>query len=192
MIFARGDSGTRLYIVSEGRVRLSVTNDEGRELTFRHASKAELLGEIAVLDDKERTAEATAITGVVAYEIEQKAFRELCATHPAMCTAVIAFLCGRLRETSDQLVGIALHPLEVRVARFLLIALGGRKAAPGKRVPLDLGFSQSELAQLLGASRPKVNQALAALEEATAIRRTVDRLFCDPQKLAEIAQTDND
>ncbi|MGE3869658.1 MAG: helix-turn-helix domain-containing protein, partial [Pseudorhodoplanes sp.] len=68
------------------------------------------------------------------------------------------------------------------------VALAGRSAPPGKRVPLELGFSQSELAFLLGASRPKVNAALGTLEAAGALGRTQDRLFCDPVKLADIAQ----
>jgi CRP/FNR family transcriptional regulator, cyclic AMP receptor protein len=73
-----------------------------------------------------------------------------------------------------------------------LAALGSRNAPPGRRIPLELGFSQSELSQLLGASRPKVNAAMASLEKAGAIRRTFDRLFCDPKKLASIAQSGDD
>jgi CRP/FNR family transcriptional regulator, cyclic AMP receptor protein len=61
-------------------------------------------------------------------------------------------------------------------------------APPGRRVPLDLGFSQGELSQLLGASRPKVNAAMGMLEQAGAIKRTLDRIFCDPGKLDEIAR----
>jgi hypothetical protein len=53
------------------------------------------------------------------------------------------------------------------------------------------GFSQSELALLLGASRPKINVALGMLEKAGAVGRTSDRLFCDPAKLAAIAQTED-
>ena len=83
---------------------------------------------------------------------------------------------------------IALYPVEVRLARFLLIALKGQSSQGGKRIPLELGFSQGELAQLLGASRPKVNLALGFLEEAGAIGRTPDRLFCDPAILARIAE----
>ncbi len=81
--------------------------------------------------------------------------------------------------------------MEVRLARYLLVALGNRQAPPGRRVPLELGFSQSELALLLGASRPKINAALGTLESAGAIGRTSDRLFCDPAKLATIAQRDD-
>ena len=63
---------------------------------------------------------------------------------------------------------------------------GITQAAPGKRLPLDIGMSQGELALLLGASRPKINEALGKLEETGAIGRTLDRIFCDPVKLAEV------
>jgi CRP/FNR family cyclic AMP-dependent transcriptional regulator len=83
-------------------------------------------------------------------------------------------------------------PIEVRLAQFLLSALEGQTAPPGRRVPLELGFSQGELSHLLGASRPKVNAAMGQLEKAGAIGRTIDRLFCDPDKLSAIAKRDAD
>jgi CRP/FNR family transcriptional regulator, cyclic AMP receptor protein len=188
MLFARGDAGARLYLVREGRVRLAVISDDGRELSFRHAAEGELFGEIAALDGGARTADATALTNVATYTLERETLRQLRAERPAIGDHAVAFLCRRLRETSAQLEAIALYPLEVRLARFLLFALHGRQPEPGKRVPLDLGFSQSELAQLLGATRPKVNGALGVLEEAGAIGRTIDRMFCDPVKLAAFAR----
>jgi CRP/FNR family cyclic AMP-dependent transcriptional regulator len=191
LLFARGDPGTHLYLVVEGRVRLAVTSEEGRELSFRHAANGDLFGEIGALDGSPRTADATALTDVTAYALERKAFSNLWSTRPGISAGVIAFLCRRLRDTSGQLEAIALYPLEVRLARFLLLALGNREPAPGRRLPLELGFSQSELAQLLGASRPKVNTALGALESANAINRTLDRIFCDPVKLAQIARQDD-
>jgi CRP/FNR family cyclic AMP-dependent transcriptional regulator len=82
-------------------------------------------------------------------------FQELWSARPGISNAIIAFLCRRLRKASDRLEATALYPMEVRVARFLLAALGDRQAPPGRRVLLELGFSQGELALLLGASRPK-------------------------------------
>jgi CRP/FNR family transcriptional regulator, cyclic AMP receptor protein len=187
-LFSRGDASTHLYLLAEGRVRLAVATDEGRELSFRVAAAGDLFGEIGVLDGSTRSADATALSAVVAYTLERNAFRTLWSSRGAIATNVVAFLCRRLRETTDQLESIALHPLHVRLARFFLFALAGRQAPAGKRVPLDLGFSQGELAQLLGASRPKVNTALGELEQAGAIVRTLDRFFCDPAKLTEIAR----
>jgi CRP/FNR family transcriptional regulator, cyclic AMP receptor protein len=188
LIFGRGDPGTYIYVVAEGRVRLAVATEEGRELSFRHAVAGELFGEIAALDGSARTADATALTEVRAFRLDRSALRELCASRPGISAGVIACLCRRLRDTTSQLESIALHPMEVRLARFFLLALGNRQATPGKRVPLDLGFSQGELAQLLGASRPKVNAALGVLESAGAIARTPDRFFCDPAKLGQVAR----
>jgi CRP/FNR family transcriptional regulator, cyclic AMP receptor protein len=191
VLFARGEAGTHLYLVVDGRVRLAIATGDGRELSLRHAVSGDLFGEIAVLDGGPRSAEATALTRVIAYSLERSIFRDLQSTRPAIAARVIAFLCRRLRDTSDQLEAIALYPMEVRLARVLLCALSTRKVAPGPRVPLELGFSQSELARLVGASRPKVNAALGVLETTGAIKRTPDRLFCDPVKLAELARRDD-
>ena len=138
--------------------------EEGRELGFRHATTGDLFGEIAALDGGARTADATALTPVMAFTLDRSALRGLWSTRPTISTRLVTFLCGRLRETTSQMETITLYPMHVRLARFLLIALGNRKPELGKRLPLDLGFSQSELALLLGASRPKVNEALGTLE----------------------------
>jgi len=191
MLFARGDPGTHLYVVSEGQVRLAINTSEGRELSFEIAGAGILFGEIAVLVGSPRSAEATALTRTTAYALDRNDFHRLRSVHPTISEAVITFLCRRLRDVSDKLETVALYPLEVRVARFLLAALGDKQAPPGRRVPLELHFSQSELALLLGASRPKINEALGALESAGAIGRTSDRLFCDRAKLARIAQKDD-
>src|SRR3954466_10072583 len=157
ILFARGDPGTHLYLVTEGQVRLAIGTSEGRELSFQIAVPGDLFGELATLDGQPRSAEATALTPVSAYMLERSAFRELWSTNATIADSIIAFLCWRLRNASDRLETIALYPMEVRLARFLLVALGDRQAPPGRRVPLELGFSQSELALLLGASRPKIN-----------------------------------
>jgi CRP-like cAMP-binding protein len=188
LIFGRGDPGTHLYIVADGQVRIAIATAEGRELSFQIATAGDLMGEIAVLDGGPRSAEATALTAVRIFSLERNALRELWQAYPALSHAIISFLCWRIRDASDRFEGVALYPMEARLARFLLVALGEREAPPGRRVPLELGFSQGELAMLLGASRPKVNAALGLLEEAGAIGRTSDRLFCDPAKLSQIAQ----
>jgi CRP/FNR family transcriptional regulator, cyclic AMP receptor protein len=188
LLFGRGDPGAHLFLVADGQVRLATATAGGRELSFQIAVAGDVFGEIALLDGWPRSAEATALTAVTAHILERSAFRELWSQHPAITDAVVAFLCRRLRDISDKLEGIALYPLEARLAKFLLVALGDQQPPPGRRLPLQLGYSQGELGLLLGASRPKINAALGALEQAGAIGRTQDRMFCDPAKLALVAQ----
>ncbi len=187
-IFARGDPGKDIYFVMTGRVRLSVLTPEGRELSFAHAEAGQIFGEIAVLDGGMRTADATAVTKVQSLALSKAALMRLMETRPKVGEGVIKFLCNRVREADQQLEGIALYPIEVRLARFFLAAARQKgEIKPGVKVILDLPISQSELALLIGASRPKVNAALALLEDGGAIARSDGRFTCDMDELEAIA-----
>jgi CRP/FNR family cyclic AMP-dependent transcriptional regulator len=129
LLFARGDPGKNLYLVLEGQVRLAIATSEGREFSFEIAGAGDLFGEIAVLDGWPRSAEATAITQSTTYTLERNDFHRLRSTRPAISDAVISFLCRRLRDLSDKLETVALYPMEVRLARFLLTTLGDREGA---------------------------------------------------------------
>ena len=83
---------------------------------------------------------------------------------------------------------IALHPIEVRLARFFLSRCKHREVGVGgNRASFDLGMSQNELALLIGASRQKVNAALALLEEGGAVKRTGNRVGCNVARLQRLA-----
>ena len=84
MIFSRGDPGREIYLVIEGRIRLSVLSSDGRELSFDHAGPGHVFGEIATLDGGERTAGATAISRVQAMALPQKALMELIENIPRL------------------------------------------------------------------------------------------------------------
>lgn len=192
MIFSRGDPGREIYLVLDGRIRLSVLSAEGRELSFAHAGPGELFGEIATLDGGERTAGATAIGPVSAMTLPQKALGDLIESNAKVASAAIRFLCQRLRDTDQKLEAIALHRIEVRLARLMLSAIKMQGAAPGKdgQVKLDLGLSQSEIGLLIGASRPKVNLAITALEDMGAVTRSGAAYVCDLDTLSSIADMD--
>jgi CRP-like cAMP-binding protein len=188
VIFARGDPGREIYLVGTGRVRLSILTSEGRELSFAHAEAGQIFGEIAVLDGGMRSADATAVTKVAALTLSKVSVMRLIDTRPVVREAVIRFLCGRVREADHQLEGIALYPIEVRLARFFLAAARQKgPLEPESKVVLELPISQSELALLIGASRPKVNAALVLLEDGGAIERSDGRFTCDIDELEEIA-----
>jgi CRP/FNR family transcriptional regulator, cyclic AMP receptor protein len=187
-IFARGDPGDGILLVLSGRVRLSVVTAEGRELALLNAARGEIIGEIATLDGGTRTADARAVGAVEAMWLGRDELSRLLAADPALSAAAINFLCARLRSTNEALESIALHPIEVRIARFLLSAIRLRGATPVKgKVAVDLGMSQTELSLLIGASRPKVNTALQMLEASGTIERKGDAIQCDVAELSRIA-----
>lgn len=190
-IFARGDPGAELYIVVKGRVRLSVLTADGKELSFAHAEAPSVFGELAVFDGRPRSADATAVGKVEALTLSKSAFHRLLSTTPAIAEAAIKFLSARLRDADEQLEAIALHPIEGRLARFFLAAARQKNPAGDQdTVTLSLPISQSELALLVGASRPKVNAAIALLEAEGAITRKGQEVVCDVESLSALAGMD--
>jgi len=191
LIFGRGDPGEEMHLVVEGRVRLSVLSVEGRVLSFNHAGRGDVFGEIATLDGQARTADATALTQVITMTLTRASLWRLMEAKSLLAHAAVAFLCRRLRATSEQIEAIALHTIEMRLARFLLaaLALRGQGEAGMQPIALDLGMSQTELGLLLGASRSKVNEAMAALEQVGAVHRSEGRVACNQRALQDVAQS---
>jgi CRP-like cAMP-binding protein len=192
IIFSRGDAGSELHVVTKGRVRLSVLTSDGRELSFAHAEAPSIFGELAVFDGRPRSADATAVNKVETLMLSKAAFLRLLATRPSVAEAAVRFLAGRLRDADEQLEAIALHPIEARLARFFLAAVRQKDpAGKAERVSLALPISQSELALLVGASRPKVNAALGMLESEGAIERRGQQVVCDVAALSGIGRLDD-
>lgn len=188
-IFQRGDDGDYIVVVTEGRIKLSLLTASGRELTLRYAEGGDILGELSLLDGEPRSADATAASASEGLVLTRGDFERLQARFPQTSTSLIRYLTHRLRDTTDQLESIALFEIEARLARFLLLTIKqyfGDDAPEAPQLRLDL--SQTELAGVLGASRPKVNRAIAALEDVGAITREGAILHCDPYQLARIAE----
>jgi hypothetical protein len=95
-----------------------------------------------------------------------------------------------MRPSPSSVEAIALHSTQVRLARFLLAAISmkGQGDANSRSIVLNLGMSQTELGLLLGASRSKVNEALATLETLGAIHSTTGHIECDVGALQDIAR----
>ncbi len=189
LIFQRGDAGSALIALASGRVRLTIATPQGRELTLRHAEPGDMLGEMALFDAAPRSADAVAAVPTVGHVLQRAAFQTIIAADPGVMQGVARYLCQRLRQTTDQLESIVLYNLEPRLARFLLFTL---HQIHGDALPPDpalrLEINQSDLAAMLGASRPKLNQALQGLRDAGAIRRDAGVLFCDVAALRLIAE----
>lgn len=193
VIFQRGDPGDFMIVVVSGRIKVSLITRQGKELSLRHLEAGTILGEMAVLDDQPRSADATAAVATEGYVIGKRAFLDLVTASSATSEAVIRYLCTRLRDTTDQMETIALYDLDQRVARFFLATL---KQIHGEDLPssanLQLALSQSEIAGILGASRPKVNRAIQSLEEAGAIARADGIITCQIGRLIRLSEPDED
>jgi CRP-like cAMP-binding protein len=159
-VFAKGDPGASMMAVLAGRVRIGAISPDGKEVTLNVIGPGEIFGEIALLDGKPRSADATALEDSVLLVIERRHFMPFLLRHGDLVERLLVVLCDRLRRTSLALEEIALFDLPARLARLLikLAADYGRPVADGLRI--DLKLSQRDLATLVASTRESVNKQL--------------------------------
>jgi CRP/FNR family transcriptional regulator, cyclic AMP receptor protein len=164
-IFQRGDQGSSLMAVLEGRVRISVCSEEGKEVTLGIMGPGELLGEIALLDGKGRTADATAMGACRLLLLDQRVFLPFLERNPSFAVHLLQILCGRLRKATSVCESLALLDIPARLARLLvqLAELQGEPTGAGRRIGFRL--SQQELGNLVAATRESVNKQLKLWED---------------------------
>jgi CRP-like cAMP-binding protein len=186
-IFQRGDEGDGMIVVTDGRVRLSLLAHNGREISLKHAGPGEILGEIALLDGGPRSADATAMTRTHGSFVPRAGFQRLIDRRPGLLRAINMYLCQRLRDTNELVESLALLPIEAHLARFMLKQLALSAIEDEAEAGVSLAMPQSELAALIGASRPKLNRVLVAWEKSGLIVRSGQQVRCKIGALRRIA-----
>jgi CRP-like cAMP-binding protein len=153
-------------------------------------SDGAIFGEIALLDGLPRSADATAITDCELMMIERRNFIPLVNEQPEMATRLIELLCGRLRQTTEQLEDVMFLNLPGRLAKTLLQLAKSAKPTPrGPRIAL----TQSDIGKMIGISRESTNKQLRAWQDRKWL--LLERggiVILAPDALAEVASTVED
>lgn len=170
VIFQKGDSGSSMMAVLHGRVRISAMSTDGKEVTLNVINPGEVFGEIALLDGKPRSADATAAEETLLLVVERRHFLPFLTRNQDLALRLLGVLCERLRQTSLALEQIALLDLPARLAIVLLKLAGsyGRIVASGG-TRIELKLSQRDLSTLVASSRESVNKQLGAWREGGVI-----------------------
>ena len=150
-LFCRGDPGKDIYLVTEGKIAFFGVVDGGARIVL-FPCNPRCFGEIAALDGGSRSADAMAISRVRLKVLLQATLHKLLATNARAALAAIKLLCERLRDVSEHFEAVALHPVDVRLARLLLDNLADKRANPVGKESLSLEITQSELGLLIGNS----------------------------------------
>lgn len=175
IIFLPDDSSNHVYLVKEGRIRLSLVNPEGREITLDILGPGELFGELAMADEAAGHA-ATALDDGLMCIFSRDDFKKVMETHPQLALKVVKLIGLRLRKLESRLEDLAFRSVSERVNGTLHRLAGefGSKESNGAvRVPI----TQSQLAYLVGASRETVAEELGKMRRqgvvSTAYRSIV-------------------
>lgn len=192
------ESGQRLYLrgrppdgwygVVRGAIKVGTTTPDGRETVLTWLEPGTWFGEISLLDREPRTHDGYAYRRTEVLVVAPPDFEQLFERHPALLRALLIQQSRRLRILFAMLEESATLPVELRLARQLL-AMATTYGRPGSDGTLiDLHLPQDELAQLMGVSRQRINQALKGWERTGALRQRYGRIvIVDPGQLASQA-----
>ena len=186
---ARGAAAEEWCGVARGAVRISSVSLSGKQVTLTYAEPGTWFGDIALFDGLPRTHDADTHGETTLLVVRRADFKALLAEHVELYEALLRLNCRRLRLMFDQVEELNTKPLQARLARQLLLLAKSYGINQGDDIRIGLQLAQEDLAQLLGASRQRVNQELKGFERLGAVRVEPARLVVTSrEKLMAIAK----
>jgi CRP/FNR family cyclic AMP-dependent transcriptional regulator len=159
MIICEGDQSDSLYVILSGKVKVFLSDEEGKEVTLNIQGEDEYFGELALLDSSPRSASVVTLEKTRLAVISKSSFEECMEKNPGISLKVSRGLARRLRELTENVRSLALMDVYGRVAHTLLEMSeekDGKKVIPQK-------LTQREIASMVGASREMVSRILRDL-----------------------------
>jgi CRP/FNR family cyclic AMP-dependent transcriptional regulator len=159
-IMAGGDATDSLYIVLSGRLKVMMSDSEGKEVILTILGPGEFFGEMGLIDDEPRSASVVTIEPCELLSISKRDFKRCLAENFEMAMEVMRGLVRRLREADRKIGSLALLDVYGRVARLLLDMaenVNGEKIVT-KRLP------KQDIAKMIGASREMVSRVMKDLQ----------------------------
>jgi CRP-like cAMP-binding protein len=173
LIAARGDPPEEWVACAKGAVRVGSTSVSGKQITLTYVEPGIWFGDVAIFDGDRRTHDAYAHGDTTIVCVARADFRKILDAHTELYEALLALQSRRIRLLFGLVEDLNTLPLRARLAKQLIHlgrSYGVQSLADPDEVRISLQLAQEELAQLLGASRQRVNQELKQMEREGAIR----------------------
>jgi CRP/FNR family cyclic AMP-dependent transcriptional regulator len=172
-IINAGDPTDALYIVISGRLKVMMSDDEGREVILAILGQGEFFGEMGLVDDAPRSATVIGIEPCELLVMSKADFKKCLAENFDICTGVMRGLVKRLRDADKKIGSLALMDVYGRVARLLLEmseTIDGQKVVT-KKLP------KQDIAKMIGASREMVSRVMKDLQTGGYIEVKAGAIF---------------
>ena len=195
LICARGEPPEEWIACARGAVRVSSTSISGKQITLTYVEPGIWFGDVAIFDGDRRTHDAYAHDDTTILCVARADFKKVLERHAELYEALLRLQSRRIRQLFGLVEDLNTLPLRARLAKQLLHLVrsyGVPSLSDGAEMRIGLQLAQEELAQLLGASRQRVNQELKAMEREEAIRIEPGGLVIrNRETLMRIIEADN-
>ena len=171
VIVFEDDPGDALFIVREGRVKVVLVSEDGREVILGVLGVGEHFGELSLIDEQPRSAHVIAMEDSTLLVLRRDDFKRRVEQTPQLAWALLVELSRRLRRADGKIGGLVLLDVPGRIARLILDA-----AADAGTDTIEKPLTHQTIAQMIGASRETVSRAMSEFQEGgliTVARRRI-------------------
>ncbi len=165
--------GEAVYIILRGTVKIHVEQVDGRDVVLAILGAGDTLGEMSLIDSAGRSASAITLEDSLLLWMDKSAFQEALRQFPAVSQNLVRILSARVRLANELIQALATMDVNGRVARQLLAFADKYGRAEGESVLIPVHLTQSDIADLVGASRKRVNQVMVSFREQEWISSNV-------------------
>ncbi len=173
LIAARGEPPETWIACAKGAVRVSSTSVSGKQITLTYVEPGIWFGDVSIFDGDRRTHDAYAHGETTILCVAKADFKKILAIHTELYEAMLRLHARRIRQLFGLVEDLNTLPLRARLAKqlvHLVRSYGVPNLDNGAEMRISLQLAQEELAQLLGASRQRVNQELKSMERDGVLR----------------------
>jgi CRP/FNR family transcriptional regulator, cyclic AMP receptor protein len=191
LIIAHGDTGSDVFFLLEGRARVTLFSEDGREIAYRDIEPGEIFGELAGIDGKARSASVVALGTGRAARLPASAFRDFVHGHPGFAWMLLEHLSVQLRRMTDRVYEFS--TLVVRERLILELLRRAEEAGPeGGQVSINPAPTHFELAAKISTHREAVSREMSVLAKRGLIEKRGNRLMLRDLSALEALAGHND
>jgi CRP/FNR family cyclic AMP-dependent transcriptional regulator len=158
-VIRQEDEATTLYIVQSGRLKVYRDDPGGKQFILETLSEGDHFGELALLDDKPRSASVDAIEPCVLLALSKAAFHKSLASHPGLSLQLLRSLAGEMRRLTDSLELLATQGVYGRLRALLVKEANTRDGA----MVIEKPFTHQDMANRIGCTREMVSKIMSGL-----------------------------
>jgi CRP-like cAMP-binding protein len=180
VVFFENEEGDFFFMILEGRIKVTILGDDGREVILSMLGPGDFFGEMALLDNEPRSATAIAVEESELLQLHRTDFQSVLTDNRSIQHALIKILTGRLRRANHQISTLALLDVYGRVARVIvdMAREEGRRLRDG-RIAFRRATHQ-EIANRIGTTRETVTRMLKDLERQGLIHVEGKEIVVEP------------
>src|SRR5262245_11234810 len=159
-------TGEVVYFILSGTVKIHVEQEDGADVIISLLGPGEIIGEMSALDQTNRSASVVTLEETTLLWMDRETFRHCLAAMPTLAANTACTISSRLRSANEQIQSLATVEVETRIARRILtFAERYGQPLPGGDLLIPIRLTQTDIANLVGASREHTNKILVSYKE---------------------------